>query len=197
MTAPNNPDVVRVTIFGQRDTRQVLNTFHVRNTLGWSLSAMASLAADVQTWINGQYKTIVPATYNWYLISVRQYSLTTPLAYDLSISPVIVGTRGGNAEAGNVTSTMSLRTGYAGRKYRGRMYVAGISEADVTNADLLISGYVSTLAVITQALLTAMNVGTRALCIFHKLTNTYTDVNGYAIENIVDSQRRRLPGRGR
>lgn len=197
MAPPFNTSVVRVTIFGTRDTRQILNTFHVSNPTGWSLSTMAALANDVQTWLNGQYKGLIPAVYSWYLISVRLYDPSNPLAYDLSISPPIVGTFTGTAEAGNVTATLSLRTGLAGRKYRGRLYVAGISETALGVLDLLTSGWVVQAGTVAQALLTALNVGARALTIFHKLTNTYTNVNGYAIENIVDSQRRRLPGRGR
>src|SRR4051794_36739577 len=129
MAPPFNVDVCRVTIFGSRDTRQILNTFHVSNTAGWSLPTMATLSNDVQAWINTQYKTLVPAPITWYLISVRLYNPSNPLAYDLSISPPIAATRAGVAEAGNVTATLSLRTGLAGRRYRGRMYVAAISES--------------------------------------------------------------------
>jgi hypothetical protein len=197
MAPPFNVDVVRVTIFGTRDTRQVLNTFHVSNTAGWNLSSMATLANDVVSWISTSYKTLVSTPITWYLVSVRLYNPSNPLAYDQSISPPIAATQAGPAEAGNVTATLSLRTGLAGRKYRGRLYVAAISENHVAQNDLLTSSYVILAGTVTQALLTAMNVGTRAIAIFHKLTNTYTNVNGYAIENIVDSQRRRLPGRGR
>jgi len=197
MAPPFNVDVVRVTIFGTRDTRQMLNTFHVSNPGGWTLASMATLASDVQAWINGSYKTLVSTPVTWYLISVRLYNPANPLAYDLSISPPIAATQAGPAESANVTATLSLRTGLAGRRYRGRLYVAAISENHVAQNDLLTSAYVVLAGTVTQALLTAMNVGTRALTIFHKLSNTYTNVNGYAIENIVDSQRRRLPGRGR
>jgi hypothetical protein len=197
MAPPFNVDVVRVTIFGQRDTRQVLNTFHVSNPGGWTLGTMAALANDTVNWINTIYKTLVPSVYSWYLVSVRLYNPSNPLAYDQSISPPIVGTRAGTAEAGSVTSTLSLRTGLAGRRYRGRMYVAGISETDVATNDLLGSGYVALAGTVAQAFLTAINTGGRNATIFHKLSNTYTNVNGYAIENIVDNQRRRLPGRGR
>ena len=197
MAPPFNVDVCRVTIFGTRDTRQMLNTFHVSKTGGWTLADMATLATDVQTWISAQYKGLVPNVISWYLISVRLYNPANPLAFDLSISPPIVGTNAGTAEAANVTATLSLRTGLAGRRYRGRLYVAALSETLIAATDLLSSGYVVQAGTVTQALLTAMNVGARALAIFHKLSNTYTNVNGYAIENIVDSQRRRLPARGR
>jgi hypothetical protein len=197
MAPPFNVDVVRVTIFGTRDTRQVLNTFHVANPAGWTLATMAALAVDTQSWINSAYKTLVSTPITWYLISVRLYNPSNPLAYDLSISPPIAASQAGPAEAGNVTATLSLRTGLAGRKYRGRMYVAAISENHVAQNDLLTSAYVALAGTVTQAFLTAMNAGSRVAAIFHKATNTYTAVNGYAIENIVDSQRRRLPGRGR
>jgi hypothetical protein len=158
---------------------------------------MATLANDVQAWISTQYKTLVSSPVSWYLISVRLYDPSNPLAYDLSISPPIAATQAGPAEAANVTATLSLRTGLAGRRYRGRMYVAAISENHVAQNDLLTSPYVVLAGTVTQAFLTAMNTGGRALTIFHKLSNTYTNVTGYAIENIIDSQRRRLPGRGR
>jgi len=197
MPAPNNPLVCRVSIIGSRDTREIVNTFHVANNTPWTLTQMAQLATDTQNWINTSLKGMVPPQYSFNQISVRQYDPVTPQAYDLSISPPIVGTRGAVAEAGNVTVTMSLRTGLAGRKFRGRMYTPGIDESDVNTNDTIKSGLVAGLAAATQAFLTYLFTGTRAPVIFHKSSNTFTQIIGYAIENILDSQRRRLPGRGR
>ena len=181
----------------QRDTRQVVNTFHVAKVIPWSITEMVDLAARVHTWWSTYYKLMVPSQYALTQIQVRKYDPTAPLSYDLNISPPEVGTRTGSAEPGNVSLTMSERTGLAGRKYRGRMYIGGISNNDVTINDTVISALISLAANAMANLISGALPASSDLAVFHRNTNTYTEVIAYVIENILDSQRRRLPGRGR
>lgn len=197
MAPPNAPTVCRVAIVMQRDTRQVINTFHVEKLAGWSLSDLVALAAAVHTWWSTYYKPMTTAMYGLVQIQCRVYNPVAPLAYDLNISPTEVGTRPGQAEAGNVTLSMSERTGLAGRKYRGRMYLAGVSETDTNTNDFVASTLVTLAANALANLITGGLPAGNILTIFHRGTNTTTDVIAYVIENIIDSQRRRLPGRGR
>jgi hypothetical protein len=197
MAPPNNPLVAKVALIMGRDTRQIVNTFHCLKPGGWSASDLVSLANLVKTWWDSYYKVMIPTNYALTQIQVRVYNPTVPLAYDLNVSPPIAGTRPGNAEPGNATMSMSERTGLAGRKYRGRMYLAGLAQPDVTQSDTVISFITAAAANAMANLISQLFLNNTELSIFHRNSNTVTEVIAYVIENILDSQRRRLPGRGR
>jgi hypothetical protein len=84
------------------------------------------------------------------------------------------------------------------------MYIPGINESSATVDDRISSVLVSLLATAaTQLINTALFTG-GPLVVFHKpllipkpLDNAATAIISYIIENIIDSQRRRLPARGR
>jgi len=204
MVAPNNPNVCKVSLIFARDVREAINTFHVDRAGGWSLADMANLATRVHTWYSTYYKQCIPTNIALQVISLRVYNPVAPLAYDLPISPGEAGTRTGTAEAANVTITMSERTGLAGRAFRGRMYVPGISENDALANDTASSVLTSLLSTAMAQLIVALFNAPEVMAVFHRphipphvLDNTATQVLTYVIENVLDSQRRRLPGRGR
>lgn len=197
MAPPNNPDVCRVALLMSRDTRQIVNTFHVEQVGGYTIGDLTTLGAAVKTWFDTYYKLMLPLNYVLNTIQLRVYNPVVPLALDYAVSPPIAGTRPGVAEAGNVSLSMSERTGLAGRKYRGRMYAAGLSETDVSATDTVSSAVVAIAANAMANLILSALPATMDLSIFHRNTNTATEVISYVIENILDSQRRRLPGRGR
>jgi hypothetical protein len=107
------------------------------------------------------------------------------------------GTGVGEVEPGNVALVVKLLTGAVGRSRRGRQYMFGLGENTV-NGNIALSGYLSALAV----------AFTRHLLGFTAASNTYIptvasrklgvlyDVIQFGIEAYIDSQRRRLTGRG-
>lgn len=201
---PNNPLVCKVALIFQRDTRELVNTFHVARTTGWDISSMTALGTAIVSWYNSVYKAALPTTVALSQVQVRQLNPASPLAVDIPVTPASPGTRGGPTEAGNASVTMSERTGFAGRAYRGRMYAAAVPSNDVTSDDKVSSALVTLLGnAIGNLVFGALPAGD-LLAVFHRpglvpkpLDNLYTVVNTYILENIIDSQRRRLPGRGR
>ena len=202
---PNNPLVVKTAMIFQRDTRTLVNVLHWLRAAGWTTTEMVNIAIAIKNWWDTYYKLAVPPQTSLTQIQVRKYDPAAPLAVDYAVSPAILGTRGTVSEAANVTSTMSLRSGLAGRAYRGRIYVPGLAEADVTQSDQLASGETALLATAANQLITAVGTPQSAVpAIFHRplpvskpLDNLATPITTWVIENIVDSQRKRLPLRGR
>lgn len=197
MAPPNNPEVCRVSIIMARDNRQEVNTMHFQKS-AWSGGDLVTLCSAIRTWWDTYYKPTVGSWVTLVQVSARVYNPAAPLAYDLGVTPPIAGTRAGGELPGNVTNTISWRTGLAGRKYRGRIYHAGPVGSDVTFQDLLTSGFITLLGVMANHLLTDIfaAIGANPV-VFHRATNTFTSILGFVVENILDSQRRRLPGRGR
>jgi hypothetical protein len=181
----------------QRDTRQEINVLHFEKS-AWTAGDLFALANALLTWWSTYYKPTVGPWVQLVQISVRLYDPAAPISFDLGVSPAVVGTGSGNELPANVTSTVSWRSGLAGRRFRGRIYHAGHSTSEVTTTDTITGTKVTALANLANHLITDIfNAVAASLVVWHKDTNLYTQVLGFVIENILDSQRRRLPGRGR
>lgn len=197
MAVPNNPLVVRVILQYARDTRQFENVLHFWKSTAWTLAEMEVLAEDLRIWWNAAGKSPICDAVALTAILVRKLDPGNPLAFDYPISPPVPGGSVGAELPGNVTSTMSWRTGLAGRKHRGRSYLPGYVEVGVADDDRLTSAQVASIASNWSELLLSTVITIGSLVVFHVADNTVTSVISYIVENIVDSQRRRLPGRGR
>jgi hypothetical protein len=130
-------------------------------------------------------------------VQIRLYDPANPLAYDLAVSPPSPGTSAGQSIPANATLTMSWRTGRAGRKERGRNYIPGLPFTAVNANDTVTSVFLSALATAAGQFVSGVWSNGVVPAIFHRFDHSYTPVNSYVLENVVDSQRRRLPGRGR
>src|SRR5690349_10322329 len=201
---PNNPQVVKAALIFARDTRELVNTFHFSRLSGWDTPRMRQLARDLVTWWTSLYRQAVPSAVSLVQVQIRLYDLANPLAVDWPVSPAVPGVRSGPPEAGNVSLTISERTGLAGRAHRGRVYVPSIAEADVPGNDIASSSLIALLATAAANLIFGFTTSEGIWGVFHRpnitphpLDNKIDNVTSYVIEDIIDSQRRRLPGRGR
>lgn len=182
-----------------------MNVLHFTKPTPWTIAEMGTLGTNLKNWWDTYLKVCIPPQTSLTQIQLRKYDPAAPFAVDVPVSPAILGTRGTVSEAANATSTISLRTGLAGRAYRGRIYIPGLSETDVQQNDQLSSALTALLATAAFQLLVAGTPGLSSFPgVFHRplpvskpLDNLITAFTGYVIENIVDSQRKRLPGRGR
>lgn len=107
------------------------------------------------------------------------------------------GTRTGDATPANVANVISWRTGKSGRKNRGRTYLFGMSDIDLTGSYFNTS-YLTPMGVFALSLL--LYDGPPSLTV-HKAVASISQLQmvratGYVINDVADSQRRRLPGRG-
>jgi len=200
---PDNPNVCRVNMVFQRDTREFMNTFHIENGTEWNLVDMATLAEDFVAWWTNHYRLAMPTAVELVQVQVRKYKPEAPLAYDREVSPPIAGGRANPPAPGNATLTMSFRTGLAGRRFRGRVYVPSLEDGTISDNDTVLSTIVNLISSAgAELLFSALTNG--ALGVFHApkevptpFDNTITQVLSGVVEDLVDSQRRRLPGRGR
>ena len=143
---------------------------------------------------------MLPASISLFNIHGQVYDpLGSPWVADFGVSPAEPGTRSGTAESGNVTLAISWRAGLAGRAYRGRIYFPGLVEPDVNANDTIGTAAVAGLAAVGAAFLLNYNAptGIGQLVLFHRNDNLFSTVVSIVLEALVDSQRRRLAGRGR
>jgi len=196
MPAPNNPRVARVAMLFQRDTRTFVNTFHVVKPTAMTAADLINIAGIFSSWWNASYRGYSSNAVALKQIQVRKYDPADPLAYDLDVSPPSAGSQVANPDTGATTQTASWRTGLAGRKYRGRFYAVGLPEVATNSDDSVISTETAQLSNAALSLIASVIAASFQLAVFHKSDNTFTQIATVIVENLIDSQRRRLANRG-
>lgn len=200
------PDCVRAKFEGRVDGQQVINTLYFRHTTGpISMSDMNALNVALSTWYGGLIIPNLNVAYSGVRVTCQGLTNANGLVTEQSLA----GNDGlitGEALPNNCTMAVSFRTGSAGRSRRGRNYVPVLSDSEVTGnfidtafAEAIVDGYGELIFPGTSlpggwiwvVVSTITNGEPRVEGEFHEVFSVLvTDL-------VVDSQRRRLPGRGR
>lgn len=171
------------------------------------------LHTDLSQWSNAQLGAMATVLINWETASAAaeratDFGLQSLFSRDLSVqagherldSPTVPGTLAGGAAPENVTLSFKADSGVAGRSNRGRTYWIGLVKTLCAN-DRYDQTHTNNIATALNALLT--NVNAVANCQMVILSG---HLNGavrnprvgvpitrwVAVDNVIDSQRRRL-----
>lgn len=201
------PNVAQVEIRGTLDGQPVENVLYfLKKAPPVTPATLGTLAMQVGQWWIANALPWLPVTYLFREIYATDLSTATSSAstWPADNNPGTRNPSGGVLPNSN-TLCISFRTNQRGRSARGRNYWAGLSKSDITNntaSMTLQQGIVG----VYEALLTLVGDDTInwywvVLSRFTNgaprpqgLTNTITNV--LIVDSTVDSQRRRLPGRG-
>lgn len=195
-------NTVEVTIKCLYDQQLAENTLYFTHDAGAPSTAdIADLLATLESWFGTNL--LSAASQDVQLFSLHGRDLTTSAGPQADRSSGMTGVLLDPQLPNNDTLAISFRTGVAGRSFRGRNYIIGLTTAQVTrnivNPDVL-----SILLAAYEALPTAVSPDWAHVVVSRKSGGLWrtegvaTPVASYVVtDNIVDSQRRRLPGRGR
>jgi len=134
-------------------------------------------------------------------IRQRDYTTISSYVFDASITPLTGA--GTDAMPNNVAQSVSFRTSLAGRSFRGRNYVGGVPRSVVT--ENAIDDAWTTLVVNAYALMMSPTFATNWQWVVVSAKNAKAwrtelvatpIVEVIAVDNIVDTLQKRLPGRG-
>lgn len=187
------------------DQEQCENTLYFQASASLSPSLMTTLAADITGWWQTNIKPV--QVDNLKLFEVHVTDLTTATSPTVTYNTGLPqqGLLTGDPLPHNCALCISFRTANRGRSSRGRNYHFGFEEGDVTGS-LVDQSLVDTIVAAYATLIGAGSL-TSGLqwCVVSRfgggvartaaLVQPVTAV--LAIDNVIDSQRRRLPGRGR
>lgn len=190
---------LRFTLHGQ----QVENTLYFYNPDGVGLAGLIDITDQVNDWYTAHLKGTQGSSVT--LLEVYGTDLTSAIAPVYS-NTALNGTVGtfttGPIMPGNVTLAVSFRTSGRGRSARGRNYVVGLPEASVTG-NTVDTGLVNSIEAAYVSLVTFLT-GTWQWVVLSRyfegapraegLIQPVT--NAIIVDPYVDSQRRRLTGRG-
>ena len=198
------PNVALVTMKFLTDNQEAVNSFHFK------------FASTIN---NAQLQAIAQAMYNNFWSSLKtslcdKCELSQIKAVDLSVQNggefilnygvgVEKGSVVGPAAANNAALVVTNQTVQRGKSYRGRQYLGGLCMYRFANSITVLTGQITEMTVAFGKLLVAANTAGAAWVVLSRYfakaprpTAVSTPITSFRIDNAIDSQRRRLYGRG-
>lgn len=199
------PNGIEIAMRYTLESQQVANVFHVHEDNASEPTALIDVAQDVEAWWRQNIRPMQHRQLTLNEIVTTYLGEEDGIQYALSPAEPRGGDHPGVAMPANVTLAISLRTGRRGRSYRGRLYHLGLTE-DRVQASFVDPAHVVELVDAYDSLRIALgSVAGRYLAVLSRWENgvirptgVLTEVASVTVtDGVVDSQRRRLPGRGR
>ena len=189
-------------IFTQ-DGQVVENVFHVQFELGPTAEDLEGAAEVLKDWWNTELRPSCAT--NLTLQRIEGVDISDQAGEAIVYSgglPLTGGASGATAFPNHVTFAVKWGTGLRGRSYRGRTYHLGLTENSVTG-NTIGGASITTFLAAYGALIEDLSTEDYTLVVASKYHNKGPRTTGVAtpilscsIDPTVDSQRRRLPGRG-
>jgi hypothetical protein len=186
-------------------TQKCENVLYFQASAGVSVSLMQTLGNNLIGWWNTNFKPLVSTILQ--LNEVYLTDLTTQTGPTVSVVTGLpsAGTDASEVMPFNVSLCISFRTAGRGRSARGRNYLLGMTEADVNGNGVLSTFFSPILAAYTTLIGAGTFTPGLQWVVVSRQFNGVDRSNALVqpitsclfVDSIVDSQRRRLPGRGR
>lgn len=205
MAYTNGIQVAELVVKGQCDLQELNNTLYFKYVSTVTLTELTQLATDMRDFWENNALAQLPTTYEF--LGVKASDLTTQTSETVEIAATSInnGTLTSLALPNHNSFTITFNTNNRGRSYRGRNFWPLLTESDVSNNELSegrannIRGVYS-LMVGPDELSSGWTWG-----VFSRIQNKVQLTNGIFTpiqsvkytDRVVDSQRRRLPKRGR
>lgn len=163
-----------------------------------------ALAASYVAWFDTEMQNIVSSQVSLIKVVCTIMETETSPGIEYTTGLPISGGNLSPAMPNNVTVAVKWTTGFRGRSYRGRTYHIGLCEIQVLNNEIIPETVSDLIGAYGELIALDTDVGPGIMCIasrFHnkvqRVTGVATPVTDLAVDPVIDSQRRRLPGRGR
>lgn len=180
------------------------NTLYFRGSVDWTAIDMTTLATEVQAWWVANYAPLVSNSLTLQRVKVTDIaSQTGGVIEKTSGLPAAGGISASPGMPGNVALAVSFRTAGRGRHQRGRNFVLGITEAQAAGNEIAGATQAAWVSAY-NALFAAVTVNAADWVVVSRFFNKAPRSTGatYVVTHVLaddalDSQRRRLQGRGR
>lgn len=196
-------EAVQVELTQLFDGQRIQNVFHYDMSDPQPATEFTELGTAIIASWNSIIKPQMPTTLS--LVEVKITDMTTQFAPTVYITAglPIVGTNVSPALPNNNSLVITKRTIFRGRSFRGRTYFSGLVEGQVTG-NAVSAAYQTGFINFCNAIrvVTTTNYEWYMAVVSKRQNNAWltqavvTRVSGFTTDGQVDSQRRRLPGRG-
>lgn len=190
--------------------QQIENTLYFRPQVESDDPSLAALGAHLLVWWNNFYAVAIPTAVSLREIHITDLTTATSAVHTQPApAPAPTGDRPTAVLPNQDTLAISFRTALRGRSFRGRNYLAALAEGDVTESTVNAAVQVDALAAYNN-LLTGPIVADFEWVVVSRYSGVDAAgkpipraagiatpvVSVVIVDPIVDSQNRRLPGRG-
>lgn len=209
-------NTARVVLHQVLHSQVVTSTFHVRKDTAWSAPELTTLAETFIDWWNDDLAPNLSINIALDKVGARDMTVADGLAVEILAPPASGGDIANPAMPGNVALAVKHVTGFAGRNRRGRTFQAGIPESSQEGNEVttvvrgaIVSAYEALrgdMVAADQELVVAsfydgtvlelQNNGETIKVPVPRATALLTPVLSFTADLNLDSQRRRLTGRG-
>lgn len=197
------PNTVQLELIYSQAGQTTQNVHHYLTPVVPSAASLSLFCASALDWWDTQLENRVCSATQLVLIRATDLSSQVGPVVNYGVSLPQVGTRTGTMLPNNVTVAITKRTAARGRSFRGRTYWPGLNTVDVTAnvvSGTLIASIITALTA-GQTLTTAdgdylMSVLSRYGSGDPRPAGILSTITGFTSDGVVDSQRKRLPGRG-
>lgn len=202
-------NTIQVDVIYLLDNQRVENTLYFEDPDGWNIGKIIDFLDQLNTLIQTDLLPFLASSIQLIEIIGRLLDTASSIGFSYPVTPPVSGGVSGNAAPNNVTYTISFKTGLTGRSFRGRNYVPGLAGSSVTSNTIGSTARTGILA-FYNALKAMASENATPWVVVSRYSGV--DGDGHAIPRVagvttpvqsvstfdttVDSQRRRLPGRG-
>jgi hypothetical protein len=199
------PNCASVELFYSFNAIIAENVFHVSKGSPFSGSDLVALRGVVNAWDSVTWAGSRSANVTIFRIRSKALDTNSSPVDDYYLPTPRAGTIGSATVPGNVTYAIKLATGLAGRSYRGRWYMVGLAGASLsTNPNQITPASSAALVTWLNTLMTNLASAGYTLGVLSyatggawRTTAHFQAATGFvAVDYNLDSQRRRLTGRG-
>lgn len=182
----------------------VENVFNFRVADSAMTATALELAGKLVDWYAENLQALVPA--NVILQKVKMTNLDTADGYSLVFTTglPLVGGDSATAAPNNVTAAIKFASAHRGRAGRGRAYFIGLRNVDIASnvldsvrAAAIKAAFSALLSIPMESGSAYLVIVSRVIAGIERVVALVNDVISVDIDPTTDSQRRRLPGRGR
>lgn len=185
-------------------SQQVENVMYFRKEGAIELADFSVVGNNIVDSWNTHIKVMVSSELSFDAIKFTDASSESgPTLYYTTGLPLVGSLAGAACLPGNVTAVASLNTAKRGKSYHGRLYHVGITEAE-TIGNVLQSNMRASITAYLEEIMGNCHIEGYDLCVvsfYHngapRVTAEVTPVATIVVNGTLDSQRRRLPGRGK
>lgn len=197
------PDTAKATLQWSIAAQVVEITLGFLKTGGWNATTLGILAIDLLAWFTAELKPLLWTSSILQNINATDQSSVSGPSVDFPITSGGVGANGSTPTALNGTAAIKFNTLLRGRSYRGRNFIPTLPNNGLVSPVELSAA--QTLAIVSAwaNLNTYLGVSAADHVVISRynagaprVTGVATPVISYGMDSSVDSQRRRLQGRG-
>jgi hypothetical protein len=197
MPTPIAPGCIEVVIQAEQSGTERFNVLHCHvPTLSVSPSDITAAATAIQTAVLA-HLSIWSDSVKFLNIRAQDKSMPGGIIVDVPFPGGTTGTNGGTALPGNVAAVATLRTATGGRSGHGRVYMFGLVTQQVDPGDQVKGTYVTAVLAWFTDIQANLAFVSQTLAVFSRVHAVCHDLVTVTMDLNLDSQRRRLPGRGR